>query len=238
MTSTTNPTNQLLASLAPEDFELLRPHLRSVELVQGTVLVEGGAEIDQVYFPEDGIISLVVRLQAGATVEVAMIGSDGLFGAFSALDGRISLNTAIVQIDGSATVIDTAHLRAAAARSEHFRALLMRHEQVIFAQALQSAACNASHSVQARLSRWLLRAHDLTVRKKLKFTQEFMAQMLGTQRNTVSIVANTLQKAGLIRYRRGEIEITDLEGLRESSCECYGMVQHYYDKLLNSDSFS
>lgn len=136
MTSTTHLSNRLLASLTPEDFELLRPHLRLEKLVRGTVLVEGGAEIEQIYFPVDGIISLVVRLETGATVEVAMIGSDGVFGAFSALDGRISLNTAIVQIDGNAMVLDTANLRAAAAKSEHFRALLMRHEQVIFAQAL------------------------------------------------------------------------------------------------------
>ncbi|GLQ77273.1 Crp/Fnr family transcriptional regulator [Mesorhizobium huakuii] len=224
--------NRLLSSLAPEAFEFLRPHLKPVELVQGTVLVEGGGEIAQVYFPHGGIISMVVRLETGATVEVAMVGSDGLFGAFAALDGKISLNTAIIQLSGNASVLETSRLRAAADQSAPFRALLMRHEQVIFAQALQSAACNASHTVQARLSRWLLRARDLSGSDTLSFTQEFLAQMLGTQRNSVSIVANTLQQAGLIRYHRGHIEITNAEGLLESSCECYGTVKAYYDKLL------
>ncbi|GLQ83089.1 hypothetical protein GCM10007881_66120 [Mesorhizobium huakuii] len=139
-----------------------------------------------------------------------MVGSDDLFGAFAALDGRISLNTAVIQLSGSASVLETSGLRAAADQSAPFRALLMRHEQVIFAQALQSAACNASHTVQARLSRWLLRARDLSGSDTLSFTQEFLAQMLGTQRNSVSIVANTLQHAGLIRYHRGHIEITNV----------------------------
>jgi CRP-like cAMP-binding protein len=237
LASTPRSANRLLAALSPDDFELLRPHLRSVDLVQGVLLVEGGDQIDQVYFPNSGVISLVVRLESGAMVEVAMVGNDGVFGAFSALDGRISLNTAIVQLGGKATTLDTAHLRAAAARSETFRALLMRHEQVIFAQALQSAACNASHSVQARLSRWLLRAHDLTGSNHLSFTQEFLAQMLGAQRNSVSIVANTLQKAGFIRYSRGDIEITDVGGLIESSCECYKTVRQFYERLLNDTSF-
>ena len=233
MVSAPHSSNRLLASLSPEDFELLRPHLQFIELVQGSVLVEAGGQIDRVYFPHSGIISLVVRLEMGATVEVAMVGSDGLFGAFSALDGKISLNTVIVQLAGNASALDAAHLRAAADQSASFRAMLMRHEQVIFAQAVQSAACNASHTVQSRLSRWLLRARDLSGSDTLSFTQEFLAQMLGTRRNSVSIVANTLQQAGIIRYRRGRIEITNVDGLMESSCECYATIKTYYDKLLH-----
>jgi CRP-like cAMP-binding protein len=110
----------------------------------------------------------------------------------------------------------------------------MRHEQLILAQALQTSACNATHTVQSRLSRWLLRARDLSGSDTLTFTHEFLAQMLGTQRNSVSIVANTLQEAGLVRYRRGRIEITNLEGLVESSCECYDRVKGYYEKLLHN----
>ena len=232
MAAAAHSSNRLLASLPRDDFALLQPHLRTMELIRGTTLVEGGGLIDQIYFPDSGIISLVVRLEQGAMVEVAMVGSDGLFGAFSALDGAISLNTAVVQLSGSASALDRVHLRAAADASATFRALLMRHEQVIFAQALQSAACNASHSVQARLARWLLRARDLSGSDTLSFTQEFLAQMLGTQRNSVSIVANALQHANLIRYRRGEIEIVDPIGLMDSACECYATVKTYYDMLL------
>jgi len=228
-----DPPNRLLASLSPDDFALLKPHLRLIKMVRGTVLVEGGGQIHQVYFPHSGIISLVVRLEEGATVEVATVGRDGLFGAFSALDGKISLNTAIIQMPGSASVIDTAHLRVVAEQSASFRALLIRHEQVIHAQALQSAACNASHTVASRLARWLLRARDLSDSNTLSFTQEFLAQMLGTQRNSVSLVANAMQQSGLIRYRRGQIEITNLNGLEEHSCECYATVKAYYAKLIS-----
>jgi CRP-like cAMP-binding protein len=109
----------------------------------------------------------------------------------------------------------------------------MRHEQVLFAQAQQSAACNASHAVEARLARWLLRSRDLSGGATLDLTQEFLGQMLGVQRTSVSLVAHTLQKAGLITYRRGRIKITDLKGLRETACECYAAVKTHYDRLLN-----
>lgn len=232
---TPSSPNRLLASLSPADFAMLKPHLRLTEMVQGTVIVEGGGQIRQVYFPHSGIISLIIRLEVGATVEVAMVGKDGLFGAFSALDGKVSLNTAIVQLTGAASVIDVAYVRTAAEQSASFRTALVRHEQVIYAQALQSAACNASHSVTARLSRWLLRARDLTGSDSLEFTQEFLAQMLGTQRNSVSLVAHAMQTAGLIRYRRGHIWIMDLKGLQESACECYGTVRLYYQSLLKPE---
>ena len=113
-------------------------------------------------------------------------------------------------------------------------ATLIRHEQALFAQAQQSAACNASHTVEARLSRWLLRSRELAGSNALGLTQEFVAQMLGVRRTSVSLVANTLQNAGLIRYSRGRIQITDLDGLRAASCECYGRVKAQYDRLLNS----
>lgn len=232
MVASPQSPNHVLASLSPADFEQVSPYLRLDELVHETVLVEAESKITRIYFPHDGIISLVVRFDSGDAVEVAMVGNDGVFGGGSALDGRISLNTAIVQRPGLTSTIEVADLRKAAEASEPFRALLMRHEQVILAQALQTAGCNASHSLQSRLSRWLLRARDLAGSDVLNFTQEFLGQMLGAQRNSVSVVANTLQKAGLIRYRRGEIKILDLDGLRDSSCECYDKVFRLYTNLV------
>ena len=223
--------NQLLASLPPADFELIRPHLRSIELTHQTVLVRAGEPLPHIYFPHAGIISLVTRLIEGEAVEAAMIGRDSVFGASASLDGGIALNEAIVQLPGTASVLDVAQLRKAAEQSGPFRATLIRHEQALLAQALQSAACNAAHTVEARLSRWLLRARDLSG-DDLPLTQEFLAQMLGVQRSSVSLVANTLQRADLVRYRRGHIRITDLPGLMESSCECYSTVKLHYDKLL------
>jgi CRP-like cAMP-binding protein len=231
VTSHIRSPNQLLASLSPADFELIRPHLRYVELIHQTVLVRTGEPLMQIYFPHEGIISLVMRLAEGETVEAAMIGRDSVFGASAALNGGIAVNEAIIQLPGSASVLDIAHVRRASDESATFRATLNRHEQALLVQALQSAACNATHTVDARLARWLLRARDLSGDDKMPLTQEFLAQMLGVRRSSVSIVANTLQRAGLIRYRRGNVEITGIEGLIESSCECYASVKAYYDKL-------
>src|SRR5665213_2979340 len=220
MSSILRPANHLLQSLPAAEFEALNPHLESVEMVREAVLVEAGAPLTHVYLPHCGIISLVVRLSEGQTVEVAMVGHDSVFGA-------------VVMLPGAASVLEIARLRAAADRSAGFRTLLVRHEQALLAQAQQSAACNASHSVEARLSRWLLRTRDLCGSKHLPLTQEFLAQMIGVQRNAVSIVAHALQQAGIISCSRGHIEIKDLEGLRETSCECYEAVKTQYDRLLN-----
>lgn len=232
MSSVAHPPNHFLQSLPAAEFEALRPHLEFVELVRETVLVEAGAPLTHVYLPHSSVISLVVSLSEGQTVEVAMVGRDSIFGAAAALDGRISLTDAVVMLPGTASILDVAHLRAAADRSSAFRTLLIRHEQALFAQAQQSAACNASHSVEARLARWLLRARDLCDSESLPLTQEFVAQMIGVQRNAVSIVAHALQRGGILHYSRGHIEITNLEGLRETSCECYRAVRVQYDRLL------
>jgi CRP-like cAMP-binding protein len=165
-------------------------------------------------------------------IEAAMIGRDSVAGGSAAFDNQISLNRAIVQVAGRASPLDVEHFRAFAAQSEPFRAQLARHEQFILAQAQQSAACNATHALEARLSRWLLRCRDLLDSEDIPLTQEFLAQMLGVRRTTVSIVANTLQQAGLIRYRRGHIRVLDLEALRDSACECDQTLKSQSDRLL------
>jgi CRP-like cAMP-binding protein len=145
--------NRLLAALPPADFALLRPHLKTVELVQKDMLVGAGDRLTRVFFPHRGIISLVVSLTTGEIVEVAMIGNDSVLGGIAALDGSISLTDAIVQLPGVASTLEVQYLRIAAERSVTFRTTLIRHEQALFAQAQQSAACNAAHSVEARLAR-------------------------------------------------------------------------------------
>ena len=233
MDAVAHSPNHLLAALRAADFELLRPHLRTAELVQEVVLVRAGEPLTHVFFPHNGVISLVVSLASGETVEVAMIGRDSIFGASAALDGRISLTDAVVQLPGVTSTLEVERLRMVADQSIPFRTTLIRHEQALFAQAQQSAACNASHPVDARLARWLLRIHDLSGEDKLYLTQDFLAQMIGVQRNSVSVVAHKLQHAGIIRYNRGHIEITDLRGLEDASCECYKAVSAQYKRLLN-----
>jgi len=224
--------NMLLNTLPAKTFAAIEPHLKTVELVHGEVLGEAGDSITCVYFPHSGVISLVVELSVGDMIETAMVGRDGALNISSALDGKVSLNKAIVQLAGAASTIDVDQLRKIVREFDAFRSLLIRHEQVLFAQSQQSAACNASHSVEARMCRWLLRMRDLAAAADLMLTQEFLAQMLGVRRPSVSLVANTLQKAGLIKYRRGNIRLLDIAGLNDGSCECYGTVKAHYDRML------
>ena len=150
----------------------------------------------------------------------------------AALNGKVSLHKGIVQVAGAAATINPDVLRKLAHEFEPLQSLLIRHEQVLLAQAQQSAGCNASHTVETRMCRWLLRMRDLTQSNELNLTQEFLAQMLGVRRTSVSLVAGTLQGAGLIKYSRGNIRLLDLEQLEQSACECYETVKGNYERLL------
>jgi CRP-like cAMP-binding protein len=225
--------NLLLAALPPDQFAAVKAHLKPFDFAFGRVVATAGNKVERVYFPHSGVISLVVELSIGDMIETAMVGRDGVVNATAALDGHVSFNKGIVQVAGAGSVIDVEQIRRLADRFKSFRALLIRHEQVLFAQSQQSAACNASHSVENRMCRWLLRMRDLAGSDDLTLTQEFLAQMLGVQRPSESSVANTLKKAGLNRYRRGHIRLLDIEGLREGACECYGTVKAHYDRLLS-----
>jgi CRP-like cAMP-binding protein len=224
--------NLLLGQLSQDDFKRLEPYLKITPFKQHAILFESEQEIRHVYFPSGAVVSLVVTLEAGEMVEAAMVGADGVVGASAALDGRISLSRGIVQLSGDIVVCSIDGLKSAALQSPKLLSLLIRHEQTVYAQAQQSAACFASHHVQARLCRWLLRARDLAGTDTLVFTQEYLAEMLGVQRTSVTVVAHTLQSAGLIKYARGKIQILDAEALQDSACECYETVKRHYERLL------
>jgi CRP-like cAMP-binding protein len=224
--------NGFLSSLSADDFELVRPYLRTVDLVSESVLVEVGETLKRAYLPHRGLISLVVKLAKGENIQIAMVGRDSLFGAFATLGDATSLNSAVVLVPGAASTLDIDRVRAAAGQSATFRAALVRHALAVYAQIQQTAGCNASHTVEARLARCLLQTHDLSGSDKLVLTQESMAQMIGARRNSVSLVANMLQQANFIHYSRGHIEIINLEGLSKTSCECYATVKAQYDRLL------
>ncbi|MBR0995554.1 Crp/Fnr family transcriptional regulator [Bradyrhizobium japonicum] len=226
------PANGFLSALSADDYEAIRPYLRTVDLPHDTVLVETGEVLTRAYFPHRGVISLVVKLAKGEHVHVAMIGRDSLLGTLSTMGDACALNTAIVLVAGVASVMDLDRLRIAADQSGTLRTSLTRHGLAVFAQVQQTAGCNAAHSVESRLSRCLLHTHDLSGDTRLLLTQEAMAQMIGARRNSVSLVANTLQQADFIHYSRGHIQITNLDGLRQTACECYATVKAQYDRLL------
>jgi CRP-like cAMP-binding protein len=224
--------NGFLSALTADDFELVRPHLRNIDLTSELVLVEVGETLKRAYLPHSGVISLVVKLAKGEHVQVAMVGRDSIFGSFSALGDPTALNAAVVLVPGIASTLDIDRLRAAADQSATFRATLTRHGLAVYAQIQQTAGCNTSHTVESRLGRCLMQTHDLSGSDKLVLTQESMAQMIGARRNSVSLVASTLQQANFIHYSRGHIEITDPDGLRRTACECYATVKAQYDRLL------
>jgi CRP-like cAMP-binding protein len=224
--------NRLLSQLGQDDFDRLQPFLKSTPFKQHSLLFEAEQEIQHVYFPAGGVVSLIVTLDSGEAVEAAMVGSDGVVGASAALDGRISLSRGVVQLAGDIVVCNIEGLRSAALQSPQLLSLLIRHEQTVYAQAQQSAACFATHHIQSRLCRWLLRARDLSGSDTLNFTQEYLADMLGVRRSSVTVVAHTLQAAGMIKYSRGKIQIVDVEALQDGTCECYGTVKRNYARLL------
>ena len=224
--------NMLLDSLSASDAASIAPLLKPVHLESKQVLFSAGNTIKAVYFPTGAVVSLVIGLASGSTIEAAMVGRDGVVGASSALDGRISLSSAVVQLEGSSLMCEVGALRGTALQSHTFLSTLIRHEQTLFAQAQQSTACMANHELGERLCRWLLRGRDLCGSDNLNFTQEFIAEMLGVRRTSVTLAAKTLQEAGLIKYNRGQIQIVDLAGLQESTCECYEAVKHHYALLI------
>jgi CRP-like cAMP-binding protein len=213
--------NGLLQSLNKSDFKALRPHLRTVDLSEDFTLLEIGQTVTRAYFPHTAVISLVMEFKTGERVEVAMIGSDSILGAFS----RVAIMKAVVLLPGAASVIEIDRLRAAADQSAALRETLIHHGQALFVQAQQTAGCNAIHTVEARLARWLLRVRDLCGSNRFKLTQELMAQMIGARRNSVSLVAHTLQQSNIIRYSRGHVEIIDIDSLHRIACECYDTVR-------------
>lgn len=232
MPSDQRPPNRLLQTLSAADFGAIRPHLQSVELSRDTTLVEAGAELTQIYLPHSGVISMLVSFSEGQAVEVAMVGRDGIIGGLEALGDGIALTDAVVLCPGTASILSIAQLRQVARQSATLRDLLVRHAQALLGQAQQSVACNASHSVEERLSRWLLHARDLWDGETLPMTQELLARMIGVQRNAVSIVAHALQQADVLSYSRGQIEITDLQALKDTACECYHTVKMRQAHLL------
>jgi CRP-like cAMP-binding protein len=232
MASATNLPNHLLASLSPDDSDLLRPHLRQDDLTLGSVLFRPGEQIDRVYFPAAGIISLVVPLSDGYMVEAGMFGRNSVVGGEAALDGRVAINQAVVQTAGSSLTMDIEVLSKFASESDTLRAALMRHELASYAMTQQVAACNARHEMEERLCRWLMQTRDLLGSDTLPLTQEFLAQMLGVQRSSLSVVAGKLQESGLINYRRGHIYILDAIHLREACCECYGVINNHFERLI------
>jgi CRP-like cAMP-binding protein len=216
--------NRLIATMPARQLAQLAPNLEIVPLTPRTVLVESGAPLLHAYFPHGGVICLMAAMRKGGA-ETATVGPEGFIGFEALLGSRIASQRVLVQVEGAASRLPIQTLADAAYESASLRGLLLGYVRYFLIQVLQSVACNGLHSVQERFARWLLMAHDRAGTDSFRLTQEFLADLLGIHRPSVTIVARTLQAAGLISYTRGLITITDRKGLEEATCECYDMVR-------------
>jgi CRP-like cAMP-binding protein len=213
--------NKLLASLPRTQFNLLLPHLTTVSLPQGSTALESGEEVDQVYFPHDGMMSLLTVMRDGKAIETATVGREGVVGAMAGLGLYKSLVRIVVQLPMTASKIASVHFRKAVVGSDPLRNLCIQYNEVLLTQARITAACNALHPVEARFCRWLLQSADRAASDIVPLTQELLAEMLGVRRTSVTEVAGKIQSEGVITYSRGIIKIVDRAGLERLSCECY-----------------
>lgn len=231
----TSTANRILNQLPPEEYERLSPHLEPVTLSLGDVLHYPQDPVSHVYFPNRGTVSVIATFADGGSVEVGIVGNEGIFGINVVLGSVSTPHEAIVQLPGDGFRASSAALRQEFKRGGQLQDLLLRYTQAFIVQIAQTAACNGTHPITGRLARWLLMASDRARRSELELTQEFIAEMLGTRRAGVTEAAGRLQDAGLIRYRRARITILDRKGLEAVSCECYSVVKTEFDRLLGSN---
>ena len=210
----------------------LEDHLQDVELEQGQVLVDVGLPIERIYFPHTCVVSLLMLSAHGDTVDVATIGCEGLIGLGGITSQAGSTTRQIVQVAGAASVIERDAWIAVASSSPQLQALVNAYREAFIAQIMQSVACNALHGAEARFARWLLMTADRSANDDVFLTHEFVAQMLGVRRPTITLLAQAFQKAELIENGRGRFSIVDRPGLEKVACECYGLVKRSYQTML------
>jgi CRP-like cAMP-binding protein len=225
-------SNRILAMLSHEERGRLLASLEMVRLSLGDVLYEPGGRLEHLYFPTTCIVSLVYSMEDGATAEMALSGNDGAVGVALFLGGSTTSNRAIVATAGEALRMKAAVLREEFTRGGHLQQLLLRYTQGLITQISQTAVCNRLHPIEKRLCRWLLLCLDRVNSEQLLMTQEFISNMLGGRRESVTVAAGRLQDAGLIHYSRGHITVLDRKGLESAACECYRTVKVEFERLM------
>lgn len=224
--------NRLLRLLPPGDLDRLWPRLEPVELSLKTVLLTPDAVVEAMHFVETGTVSMIAMLEDGAQVEVGLVGPEGVVGLPLLLGAPTSPLEGIVQVSGTALRLPAAGFRAALAEMPALLGLLLRYVDAFHVQVAQSAACNSRHQIEQRLARWLLMTHDRVESDRFFMTQEFMSTMLGVRRPGVTLAIGALQRAGLVRHSKGNVQVLDRPGLEAASCECYEAVQRRFDWLM------
>ncbi len=221
----------ILLSISDSDYSSLRPHLEYVSLPNHLVLHEAGGKLEFAYFPNRGLISLVVLMKDGRTAEAGIIGNEGFTGTLAAVGLSRSPLHAVVQVSGDGFRVEVGALQNTLESAPHLQLMLSRYAAIRGLQVAQTAACNRLHEIGQRLARWLLMTQDRVDSGSLPITHDFLATMLGTDRPSVSEAAGVLQKQKLIQYTRGAVKIVNRKKLENSACECYGVIQQYDGEL-------
>jgi len=225
--------NYLLNALPSYQYEKLSPHLKFVRLPYKTVLYQSGDPIHHIYFPMSGLQSLLSITESGASVEVGVVGKEGIVGTPAILEAKTMPYQVIAQVEGSALMIKASALRDEFLRGGLLHHLLLRYASALLVQIAQSVACNRFHSLEERLCRRLLVIHDCVESNEFRLTQEFLSHILGARRQGITEIASHLQKKGFIRYLNGNVTILDHRGLESCSCECYRIVKEAYAQTLS-----
>jgi CRP-like cAMP-binding protein len=226
--------NLILGALPAGEFAQLAPILEPISLRLGDVIYEPGAQLDYIYFPTSCVVSLLHTMNDGSTAEMGLTGNDGVVGVALFLGGETMPSRAVVQIAGGAFRMKVETLQGEFSRGGSLQKQLLRYTQALLIQISQTAVCNRLHAVEQRLCRWLLLSRDRVKTDEILMTQENIANMLGSRRESVTVAAGHLQDAGLIRYGRGHITIVNRPGLEAAVCECYGMVRKETDRLARA----
>src|SRR5687768_8276739 len=224
--------NHILSSLPPAEFSLIRPHLESVEFEPATTLARAGDIVHTCFFPNSGMVSLLCVTEQGRSVEAGYTGFEGMVGLTVVLGNREMPYDALIQAPTIGFAVKSSVVLDLFNRGGVFHDSVLRFAYVIVKQMSQTCVCNHFHSIEARLCRWLTVMCERSGDRQVRVTQEFLAHMLGVQRTSIGLVANSLQQSGSIRYARGRVEIVDLERLRASACDCYRIVQHENARFL------
>jgi CRP-like cAMP-binding protein len=224
--------NQLLNALEEASRKRIDNKLEPIELKLGDIVCDAGGVLRHAYFPQGSVLSLLTVLENGSAIETANIGREGAFGLFAAMYSRVSFNRCLVQLEGRMVRCPIELLQSEFTHSEHVRDLFVSYSETLLSQVQQTVACNALHSTEERMCRWLLMMHDRAEGEALPYTHEFLSHMLGANRKSVTLAAQSLQTAGLISYRRGKIQVVDRAGLENASCECYAIVKARFDAFL------
>ncbi len=225
--------NHLLAALPTAEFERLAPHLELVPMRLGETLYEPGGRLQHAFFPTTAIVSLLYVVESGSAAEIAGVGNEGIVGVSLFMGGETTPSSAVVQTAGHGYRLKSRLLMEEFNRAGAMHRLLLRYTQALLTQMFQTAACNRHHSIEQQLCRWLLMTLDRLSSNELVMTQELIANALGVRREGITEAAGNLQRAGVIRYRRGQIAVLERTGLETGACECYAVVKKEIGRLLS-----